>query len=79
MLFTNAHLVSPGFEIEEGFLEASDGVITALGPMSEVPSGEGTDLEGKMLVPGFIDLHAHGAGGADVCDCLLYTSPSPRD
>lgn len=71
MLYTHAHLVSPGFEIEDGFLEASDGIITALGPMTEAPVGEARDLEGKMLLPGFIDLHSHGAGGADVCDASV--------
>lgn len=67
MLWKNAHLISPGFEIEEGFLEEKGGLIAALGPMSECPSTDGEDLAGKMLLPGFIDLHAHGADGADVC------------
>lgn len=74
MRYTNAHLVSPGVEIREGFLEVENGLITALGPMSslsEAPVGESEDLGGKMLVPGFIDLHAHGAGGSDVCDASV--------
>ncbi|MEN8694166.1 MAG: N-acetylglucosamine-6-phosphate deacetylase [Akkermansiaceae bacterium] len=71
MLYTNAHLVSPGFEIENGFLEVEDGLIKSLGPMSEVREGKEVDLEGNALLPGFIDLHAHGAGGADVCDASI--------
>ena len=71
MIYKHAHLVSPGFEIEDGFLEVNNGLISALGPMSDAPSGEGENLGGQMLVPGFIDLHAHGAGGADVCDASV--------
>ena len=26
------------------------------------------DLEGKLLIPGFIDVHIHGADGADAMD-----------
>ena len=29
------------------------------------------DAEGKMLLPGFIDIHSHGAGGCDTCDAKL--------
>ena len=32
-----------------------------------------------LLPPGPIVLHCSGACGLDVLDCLLYTSPSPRD
>lgn len=71
MIYFNAHLISPGFEIEDGFLEVKDGLILALGPMSECPSGVSENLEGKMLLPGFIDIHAHGADCADVCDASV--------
>ena len=48
------------------------------------------DAKGAYVGAGLIDIHIHGAGGADVMDanddtietishCLLYTSPSPRD
>lgn len=68
MIYRNAHLISPGLEIEDGFLEVEEGIIIAIGPMPKCPSGESKDIEGKMLLPGFIDIHAHGADGADVCD-----------
>ena len=67
MLLTHAHIISPGLEISDGFVRIANGVIEAVGEMSEAP-GEGTDLEGQMLMPGFIDIHSHGADGHDVCD-----------
>jgi len=72
MIFKNAHLVSPGFEITEGFLQVENGIILAIGLESEAPeSGEVIDLEGRRLLPGFIDIHCHGADGADVCDASV--------
>ena len=69
MLLKNAHLISPGLVIEDGFVQIDDGLITKLGPMSELSDdSEGIDLEGNYLLPGFIDIHAHGADGCDVCD-----------
>lgn len=67
MLLTHAHIISPGLEITDGFVRIVDGVIEAVGEMSEAP-GEGIDLDGQMLMPGFIDIHSHGADGHDVCD-----------
>ncbi|MGJ8695555.1 MAG: N-acetylglucosamine-6-phosphate deacetylase [Verrucomicrobiaceae bacterium] len=69
MLFQHAHLISPGLEIPNGFLLVDDGLITALGEMADAPaSSDTTDLAGQLLAPGFIDIHSHGADGADVCD-----------
>ncbi len=64
MIITNAHLISPGFEKEGASVLIKDGKIIEIG---EVSDGD-IDLGGKMLLPGFIDIHAHGADGADVCD-----------
>lgn len=64
MIITNAHIISPGFERKNASVSIKDGVIHEVG---ELRKGD-LDLGGKMLLPGFIDLHAHGADGADVCD-----------
>lgn len=33
-------------------------------------SGEGLDAEGLYLLPGLVDIHTHGAMGADTCDAV---------
>jgi N-acetylglucosamine-6-phosphate deacetylase len=39
------------------------------GEISEAPSdAQVVDLNGKLVTPGFIDIHMHGAGGYDVMD-----------
>ncbi|MDA7535709.1 N-acetylglucosamine-6-phosphate deacetylase [bacterium] len=72
MILSNAHLISPGLEIPEGFLQIEEGEIFALGPMSELPKDDHViDLAGKRLLPGGIDIHCHGADGADTCDASV--------
>ena len=44
--------------------------ISRIGKLKEKGKAE-IDAAGRIVAPGFIDAHTH--------DCLLYTSPSPRD
>ena len=64
MLITNAHLITPGLSRPGASVLIENGTIIEV---AERSSGD-LDLKGKMLLPGFIDIHAHGADGADVCD-----------
>ncbi len=65
LILTNAHLVSPGLEMRNAALELENGVIRRICPAGEkVPSGqEEYDAAGKLVVPGFIDVHCHGGMG----------------
>ncbi|MBE6903998.1 MAG: amidohydrolase [Ruminococcaceae bacterium] len=47
--------------IENGFVSINDGIITAVGDMSEFEDNfdDKLDAAGKILVPGFIDAHTH--------------------
>ena len=48
--------------IDNGWLTAEDGVITAFGSMDSCPSGEGfevLDAMGGMLFPSYCDSHTH--------------------
>lgn len=66
MLYKNALIFKSGrgfmpgsFRVEEGrFAEVMDGC----------PDDAGIDLEGQKVIPGLIDLHSHGAMGADFSD-----------
>ncbi|MEV6287631.1 amidohydrolase family protein [Kribbella sp. NPDC051770] len=45
-----------------GSVQIERGVVTSLGLCE--PRGEVIDLAGRWLLPGFVDTHCHGAGGA---------------
>ncbi len=46
-----------------------NGVVTQLGKrVKHAPHVKGLDAQGRMVSPGFIDVHVQGAGGADVLD-----------
>lgn len=72
-LITNAHIISPGIDIAGGSVLLDGKRIAAvLQPGDPLPEADKTiDAGGNMLMPGFIDIHAHGAGGCDTCDCSL--------
>ncbi|MBI3973341.1 MAG: N-acetylglucosamine-6-phosphate deacetylase [Chloroflexi bacterium] len=57
--------------IEPGWILVRDGVIADVGEGKPPPIGEGVrhvDVRGLIVAPGFVDLHVHGGGGADVMD-----------
>lgn len=64
----NAHIVSPGSEIESGSISVADGEIQSVVNLPAAAEGEVFDAEGCYVVPGFIDIHTHGAGGASIMD-----------
>ncbi len=68
MIFTNARVAFPD-GIREGFdLVCEGGRITEIRARGNLPTGDAIDLDGNYLVPGFIDLHVHGAVGRDTME-----------
>ena len=64
-------VLTPHDELRDSLILVEDGKITGLGPRDEVripadaihyPAGH------KIVVPGFVDIHIHGAGGHDVME-----------
>ena len=62
-LFTNAKIISPTATIPDGAdaIAVEGGFIVAIGSSSELQAGaeEIIDLKGAVVVPGFVDPHAH--------------------
>jgi N-acetylglucosamine-6-phosphate deacetylase len=71
-LLANARVVTPAGVLDPGWLRVAGERVDALGS-GPAPPGDGSgthvdDLAGRWVVPGFIDLHVHGGGGAAVGD-----------
>jgi N-acetylglucosamine-6-phosphate deacetylase len=71
ILLHTAKAITPAGEISDAGILIRDGVIEAVGARADVtlPAGaieiKATD---QVAVPGFIDVHIHGAGGRDVME-----------
>jgi 5-methylthioadenosine/S-adenosylhomocysteine deaminase len=64
LILTNATIATPGAEpIKRGWLAIGGGKIVDLGPMATLPRFEGPveDLDGRVLTPGFVNIHTHAA------------------
>ncbi|MBC3984220.1 N-acetylglucosamine-6-phosphate deacetylase [Streptomyces buecherae] len=63
-----ARVVLPSGIVESGVVTVADGRIVSAGPDAADAAGGGggdrVDLAGHWVVPGFVDLHVHGGGGA---------------
>jgi N-acetylglucosamine-6-phosphate deacetylase len=58
-------------EIRDAVVVIEDGLITAVGTRAEItvpPSAKRLELQDSTLIPGFVDVHVHGAGGHDVME-----------
>ncbi|WP_159887484.1 N-acetylglucosamine-6-phosphate deacetylase [Paenibacillus puerhi] len=73
-LIVNAKVAGEARTLERGFAAWSQGKITALGSMDELPESQAADVPtridagGSWLLPGFVDVHIHGGFGSDVMD-----------
>ncbi|WP_020470798.1 N-acetylglucosamine-6-phosphate deacetylase [Zavarzinella formosa] len=68
LIFTNGTIITPDATVV-GDVVVTGEKIRAVGRDLTIPIGsEMIDLENGYLLPGFVDLHLHGAGGADFMD-----------
>jgi N-acetylglucosamine-6-phosphate deacetylase len=68
MLLTNADLYAPEPLGRGSVLVEGSQIVEILGPDADLPGGPVVDLAGVALGPGLIDVHTHGADGANVMD-----------
>ena len=66
-LLTGGRVVTPEGVLSPGWIRLAGSVIEAIGPGGPAepdPSGlPATDLQGRWVLPGFVDMHVHGGGG----------------
>ena len=68
-LILRGRIVSGSMDIEDGLVAVGDGRITYAGPASDFPGDVGTPaIPGRILLPGLVDLHTHGAYGTDFAE-----------
>jgi N-acetylglucosamine-6-phosphate deacetylase len=79
-----SRILTPQDEINDGVILVEEGRISAIGHRDEVRVPDGSldyvATAGSTVVPGFVDIHIHGAGGHDVMegtsealDCVTST------
>lgn len=64
MILKNCTFYNELFEKEFADIKVENGVIKEIGFINE----DGVDMSGKIILPGFIDIHIHGGNGGDFCD-----------
>ena len=64
-----ARVVTPGRDLGVACVRIEGGKIAAVGTdVRPVAGDEVVEADGLTLLPGFVDIHSHGRGGADFCD-----------
>ena len=71
ILLHAARALTPTAEIPDAGILIRDGVIESIGPRQDMSLPAGAvevSASGQTAIPGFIDVHIHGAGGHDVME-----------
>ena len=69
MIVSGARVVTPGRDLGVADVRIENGVITGVAAKVSPTEGEHViEADGLTLLPGFVDIHSHGRGGADFCD-----------
>lgn len=74
LLLINASVLTQEGMVERGYIYIKDGKIAETGLASSLPHHQAEVIElpeDHTIVPGFIDVHIHGAGGADTMDATI--------
>ncbi len=65
VILTNGVIVLPDMVIQGNALYVADGQIVTIAPVESLPrDAEVLDVRGRVIAPGLVDIHTHGARGA---------------
>lgn len=65
-------LVLPHEVVEDGALVLRDGRVAWAGPVADCPRPAPEPVPGRTLLPGLVDVHCHGGGGAGFPDVTTH-------
>ena len=71
LVFRGGAVVLPTEILRDGVVVCRDGMIEAVGAEDEVSlpdDADEIDGRGRLVAPGYVDIHVHGGGGADFMD-----------
>lgn len=68
MIIRNGMVFRKNGIFEKADVQLQNGVITGIFPCGDSFDEEILDAAGKYVVPGFVDIHLHGAAGHDFCE-----------
>lgn len=71
MIFKNGTVLDKSFRFVDTDVTVENGVITHIGRAADTAGQDVVDCTGCYVIPGFVDIHTHGCGGADACDATL--------
>jgi N-acetylglucosamine-6-phosphate deacetylase len=76
MIIKNGKVYNSKFLFENADIKLKEDKITGIGEFNDCCSDEAIDARGCMVIPGFVDVHTHGAYGSDftnIDDCDVST------
>lgn len=69
MILKNGLVLDKSFRFISADVEVKDGKIVQIA--SSIEGKDVVDCKGNYVIPGLVDIHTHGCGGADTCDATI--------